>query len=154
MLAVPTTAALLAFFIFLPASATLTHVEAVLLPMDMQLIVPFDTPFAAPRLLSHMLFTAAWRSFNRPACLRVLNVDVPSIPGHVVDAAQRDGPLALTLHILAVPTSAALIAFFVLPASATLTCIEAVLAHCVSHPQYMYNYTMGQGCCARSRSHL
>ncbi|KAJ6517622.1 hypothetical protein DFH09DRAFT_1332328 [Mycena vulgaris] len=36
------TAALLALFVLLPASAALTRIEAPLLPADMQPIVPFD----------------------------------------------------------------------------------------------------------------
>ncbi|KAJ7896222.1 hypothetical protein B0H13DRAFT_2338454 [Mycena leptocephala] len=145
MLAVPASATLLAFFVFLPASSTLTRVEAVLLPWTCSSSFPSTPRLLPPRLLSHVLFTAAWRSFKCPC--------VP--PRRVVDATQLDDFLALALHILAVPTSAALVAFCVfLPTSATLTCIEAALAHCVSHPQYMYKYTMRQGCCARSRSHL
>ncbi|KAJ7878716.1 hypothetical protein B0H13DRAFT_2346398 [Mycena leptocephala] len=191
ILAIPATAALLAFFVLLPASATLARIEAVLLAVDMQPIVPFDTSFAAPGLLSRMLFTAAWRSINRPARLRVLKVYtkmvraqfvvmllgmtlmaevVPSVhlPNLIqamhallliVFAAQpaRSSSRCVTtaLHILAVPTSTALVAFFVLLlASATLTRIEAALAHCLPHPQYMYKHTMRQGCCTRSRSHL
>ncbi|KAJ6570619.1 hypothetical protein DFH09DRAFT_1313218 [Mycena vulgaris] len=46
LLAIPLTAALLALFAFLHASATLTRIETALLPADMQPIVPFDR--AAP----------------------------------------------------------------------------------------------------------
>jgi hypothetical protein len=62
ILTVPATAALLAFFGLLPASAVLTHIEAALLPADVQPIVPLDTSFAAPG------------SFDRAARLRVLKV--------------------------------------------------------------------------------
>ncbi|KAJ7877388.1 hypothetical protein B0H14DRAFT_3783484 [Mycena olivaceomarginata] len=121
MLAVPASATLLAFFVFLPASSTLTRVEAVLLPWTCSSSFPSTPRLLPPRLLSHVLFTAAWRSFNRP-CVPLRRV---------VDATQLDDFLALALHILAVPTNATLVTFCVfLPASATLTCIEAALAHC------------------------
>ncbi|KAJ7815469.1 hypothetical protein B0H13DRAFT_2462033 [Mycena leptocephala] len=162
---------------------------------------PHLRPSRASRLCSspRTLFTAAWRSFNRPAHLRVLKVYtkmvgaqfvvvllgmtlmaevVPSV--HLPNLIQAMHALLLivfatqpatfflpmgtwwmprsvttALHILAVPTSTALVAFFVLLlASATLTRIEAALAHCLPHPQYMYKHTMRQGCCTRSRSHL
>ncbi|KAJ7916364.1 hypothetical protein B0H13DRAFT_1710864 [Mycena leptocephala] len=74
LLAVAATAALLALFVLLPASGTLTRVEASLLPADMQPIVSFDSSFAAPGLSSRALFVAAWRSFDRAAHLRVLKV--------------------------------------------------------------------------------
>jgi hypothetical protein len=78
VLAVPLTAALLALFVLLPASAALTRIEASLLPADVHPIVPFDRSFdadsaAAPRS-NKALFTAAWRSFDRSARRRVLKV--------------------------------------------------------------------------------
>ncbi|KAJ7877952.1 hypothetical protein B0H14DRAFT_2712134 [Mycena olivaceomarginata] len=80
ILAVPASAALLAFFVLLPASATLTRIEASLLPADVHPIVPFDSSFAFSvsepelRLSKRALFVAAWRSFDRSARLRVLKV--------------------------------------------------------------------------------
>ncbi|KAJ7723713.1 hypothetical protein B0H14DRAFT_3622188 [Mycena olivaceomarginata] len=79
ILAVPASAALLAFFV-LPASATLTRIEASLLPADVHPIVPFNSSFAFSvsepelRLSKRALFVAAWRSFDRSARLRVLKV--------------------------------------------------------------------------------
>ncbi|KAJ7833921.1 hypothetical protein B0H14DRAFT_2799751 [Mycena olivaceomarginata] len=80
VLAVPASAALLAFFVLLPASATLTRIEASLLPADVHPIVPFDSSFAFSvsepelRLSKRALFVAAWRSFDRSACLRMVFV--------------------------------------------------------------------------------
>ncbi|KAJ7462552.1 hypothetical protein FB451DRAFT_1562491 [Mycena latifolia] len=74
ILIVPVTVAAFALFILLPASATLTRIEAALLPADVQPIVPFDRSFAAPGRSNTALFVAAWRSFDRSARLRVLKV--------------------------------------------------------------------------------
>ncbi|KAJ7819982.1 hypothetical protein B0H14DRAFT_3736354 [Mycena olivaceomarginata] len=80
VLAVPLTAALIALFVLLPASATLTRIEAALLPADMQPIVAFDraassatstSPCAARAVLSS---SAAWRSFDCAARVRILKL--------------------------------------------------------------------------------
>ncbi|KAJ7796581.1 hypothetical protein B0H14DRAFT_2914037 [Mycena olivaceomarginata] len=74
ILAVPFTFAVIALFVLLPAAATLTRIEAALLPADVHTIVPFDGSFAMAGLSSKALFVAAWRSFDRAAPLRVLKV--------------------------------------------------------------------------------
>jgi hypothetical protein len=80
VLAVPTTAALIALFVLLPASATLTRIEAALLPADMQPIVSFDRAALVgsidltARGSSRALFVAAWRSFDGAARVRMLKL--------------------------------------------------------------------------------
>ncbi|KAJ6450746.1 hypothetical protein C8R45DRAFT_1083828 [Mycena sanguinolenta] len=80
MLAVPLTAALIALFVLLPASAALTRIEAVLLPSDMQPIVTFDRAALVgsidltARGSSRALFAAAWRSFDGAARVRMLKL--------------------------------------------------------------------------------
>ncbi|KAJ7271500.1 hypothetical protein C8J57DRAFT_1319150 [Mycena rebaudengoi] len=80
VLAVPVTAALIAFFVVLPASATLTRIEAVLLPADTPPIVAFDraalvgTIDLTARGSSRALFAAAWRSFDGAARVRLLKL--------------------------------------------------------------------------------
>ncbi|KAJ7046437.1 hypothetical protein C8F04DRAFT_988152 [Mycena alexandri] len=66
ILAIPTSAALVALFVLLPAAAARARVEAALLPADILSLVPIDR--------STTRFTAAWRAFDRPARLRVLKV--------------------------------------------------------------------------------
>ncbi|KAJ7688794.1 hypothetical protein B0H14DRAFT_3051754 [Mycena olivaceomarginata] len=77
----PSRSALLALRILaVPASAALLAFFASLLPADVHPIVPFDSSFAFSisepelRLSKRALFVAAWRSFDRSACLRVLKV--------------------------------------------------------------------------------
>ncbi|KAJ6517758.1 hypothetical protein DFH09DRAFT_1264681 [Mycena vulgaris] len=80
ILAVPLTAALIALFVLLPASATLTRIEAALLPGDMQPIVAFDRAALVgsidltARGSSWALFVAAWRSFDSAARVRMLKL--------------------------------------------------------------------------------
>ncbi|KAJ6517785.1 hypothetical protein DFH09DRAFT_1373536 [Mycena vulgaris] len=80
ILAVPLTAALIALFVLLPASATLTRIEAALLPGDMQPIVAFDRAALVgsidltARGSSWALFVAAWRSFDGAARVRMLKL--------------------------------------------------------------------------------
>ncbi|KAJ7859797.1 hypothetical protein B0H14DRAFT_3863955 [Mycena olivaceomarginata] len=80
VLAVPTTAALIALFVLLPASATLTRIEAALLPADLQPIVSFDRAALVgsidltARGSSRALFVAAWRSFDGAARVCMLKL--------------------------------------------------------------------------------
>ncbi|KAF7373030.1 hypothetical protein MSAN_00510500 [Mycena sanguinolenta] len=80
VLAVPVAAALIALFVLLPASATLTRIEAALLPADMQPIVAFDRAALVGdidltlRGSSRTLFVAAWRSFDCAARVRMLKL--------------------------------------------------------------------------------
>ena len=80
LLATLATAAFVALAILLPASVTLTRVEAALLPEDMETIVNFDrtlngtATFAITEtdINARALCDAAWRSFDRPARLRLI----------------------------------------------------------------------------------
>jgi hypothetical protein len=79
-LAVPATAIFVALMVLLPASVTLTRIEASLLPEDEQTIVPFDKEAIrgdtdlTVRGGARALFVQAWRSFDRPARLRLLKL--------------------------------------------------------------------------------
>lgn len=74
------TAVLIGLAVLLPASVTLTRVEAALLPEDMETVVNFDrtlngtTTFAITEndINARALFNGAWRSFDRPARLRLI----------------------------------------------------------------------------------
>jgi len=74
------TAVFIGLAVLLPASVTLTRVEAALLPEDMDTVVNFDrtlngtTTFAITEtdINARALFDAAWRSFDRPARLRLI----------------------------------------------------------------------------------
>ncbi|KAK4991562.1 hypothetical protein LTR50_001756 [Elasticomyces elasticus] len=89
VLAVPATALLVAISVLLPASVTLTRIEASLLPEDEDTIVPFDRtlngalpaaisldengePVPCTRKACRALFVEAWRSFDRAARLRLV----------------------------------------------------------------------------------
>ncbi|KAJ7779341.1 hypothetical protein DFH07DRAFT_950405 [Mycena maculata] len=80
ILAVPATAATLALAVLLPASITLTRIEAALLPADAQPIVPFDRAALvgsidlAARGGATALFAAAWRSVDRAVRLRLVKL--------------------------------------------------------------------------------
>ncbi|KAK3114496.1 hypothetical protein LTR53_007137 [Teratosphaeriaceae sp. CCFEE 6253] len=80
VLAVPATALFVALAVLLPASVTLTRIEAMLLPEDEQTIVPFDKAAIAGDLdltvrgSSKALFVQAWRSFDRSARLRLIKL--------------------------------------------------------------------------------
>ena len=79
-LAVPATALFVALAVLLPASVTLTRIEALLLPEDEQTVVPFDKAAIAGDLdltvrgSSKALFVQAWRSFDRSARLRLIKL--------------------------------------------------------------------------------
>ncbi|KAJ6517791.1 hypothetical protein DFH09DRAFT_940109, partial [Mycena vulgaris] len=84
-----------------------------------------------PLILMTLVYAVAQQAtFLVPLSVTHL-LGLPNIPEHALHAAQRDGPAALalmTMRILAVPLTAAVIAFFVLlSASATLARIEAAL---------------------------
>ncbi|KAJ6496898.1 hypothetical protein DFH09DRAFT_1001997 [Mycena vulgaris] len=100
ILAVPATAGIFALFVLLPASVTLTRIEAALLPADMQPIVPFDraalvgaidlTARGGPRAL----FVSAWRSFDRAARLRLVKLYAKMVFAQITVAV-------VGLHIMA-----------------------------------------------------
>jgi hypothetical protein len=79
-LAVPVTAIFVALAVLLPASVTLTRIEASLLPEGEETIVPFDKEAIIGEVdLSvrggcRAMFVQAWRSFDRPARLRLLKL--------------------------------------------------------------------------------
>ncbi|GAB7337896.1 hypothetical protein MBLNU457_4286t1 [Dothideomycetes sp. NU457] len=80
VLATLATAVFIGLAVLLPASVTLTRVEAALLPEDMETIVNFDrtlngtSTFAITEtdINARALFNGAWRSFDRPARLRLI----------------------------------------------------------------------------------
>ncbi|KAK1058149.1 hypothetical protein LTR74_013606 [Friedmanniomyces endolithicus] len=78
--AVPATAVFVVLAVLLPASMTLTRIEAALLPEDEQTIVPFDREAIVGELdltvrgSSKALFVQAWRSIDRSARLRVVKM--------------------------------------------------------------------------------
>lgn len=81
-LAVPATAIFVAFAILLPATVTLTRVEALLLPEDRETIVPFDRQALVGDLdltargSSKALFIQAWRSFDSASRWRLIKLYV------------------------------------------------------------------------------
>lgn len=81
-LAVPATAIFIAFTILLPATVTLTRVEALLLPADRETIVPFDRQALVGELdltargSSKALFVQAWRSFDNASRWRLIKLYV------------------------------------------------------------------------------
>lgn len=96
-IAVPATALLVALLILLPASVTLTRIEASLLPDDQDTIVPFDRTFNGAlspiqlsedgkmeRGASKSLFVEAWRSFDRAARLRLIKLYVKMVMIQIV----------------------------------------------------------------------
>ncbi|CZT17454.1 uncharacterized protein RCC_03288 [Ramularia collo-cygni] len=82
VLAVPATAIFVAFAVLLPATVTLTRVEALLLPEDRETIVPFDRQALVGELdltargSSKALFFQAWRSFDSASRWRLIKVYV------------------------------------------------------------------------------
>lgn len=80
ILAVPATALVVALAVLLPASVTLTRIEATLLPEDEETIVPFDREAIigeidiTARGGCRKLFVEAWRSFDRSARLRLIKL--------------------------------------------------------------------------------
>jgi len=81
-LAIPATVALCAFCVLLPATVTLTRIEALLLPEGEETIVPFDRQAIIAGVdmdkcgKNFALFAAAWRSFNSAARWRLIKVYV------------------------------------------------------------------------------
>lgn len=85
-LAVPTTALFVSLAVLLPASVTLTRLEATLLPEDETTLVPFDREAIVSddinptvRGASRALFVQAWRSFDSAARLRLVKLYVKLI---------------------------------------------------------------------------
>jgi len=79
-LAVPLTAIFTALCVLLPATVTLTRIEAALLPEDQSTIVPFDRDAVlgsldlSQRGAARAVFVQAWRSFDRAARLRLVKL--------------------------------------------------------------------------------
>lgn len=79
-LAVPATAIFVAFAILLPATVTLTRIEALLLPEDQETIVPFDRQALVGEIdltargSSKALFVQAWRSFDSASRWRLIKL--------------------------------------------------------------------------------
>jgi hypothetical protein len=106
VLAVPASAALVAFFLLLPASAALTRIEAVLLPADIPTLVPFDRAALVGDIdltacgASRKLFVAAWRSFDRAARLRVVKLYVKMVLAQVVVGVAGAHIMALEVYLI------------------------------------------------------
>ncbi|KAI6813921.1 hypothetical protein KC340_g16306 [Hortaea werneckii] len=86
LLAVPTTSLFVALAVLLPASVTLTRLEATLLPEDETTLVPFDREAIvfedinpSVRGASRALFVQAWRSFDSAARLRLVKLYVKMV---------------------------------------------------------------------------
>ncbi|KAL1306129.1 hypothetical protein AAFC00_004243 [Neodothiora populina] len=62
----------LSLLVLLPASVTLTRIEASFLPEDETTIVPFDRTFGGAKNGSKSLFIEAWRSFDMSSRLRLI----------------------------------------------------------------------------------
>ena len=82
VLAVPATYAIVGLAVLLPASVTLTRIEATLLPEGEEAIVPFDKEAiigdidVTAKGHARALFVQAWRSFDRSARLRLIKLYV------------------------------------------------------------------------------
>ncbi|KAM0718873.1 hypothetical protein Q7P37_005945 [Cladosporium fusiforme] len=80
LLAIPLTAVFVALAILIPASVTLTRVEAALLPEDQETIVPFDRSLVfgehdhQTRGGRRSIFVQAWKSFEPAARLRLIKL--------------------------------------------------------------------------------
>ena len=80
LVAVPLTAVFVALAILLPASVTLTRIEAALLPEDREAIVPFDRSTILgdfdlqTRGACRSVFVQAWKSFEPAARLRLIKL--------------------------------------------------------------------------------
>jgi len=80
LLAIPMTAVFVALAILLPASVTLTRIEAALLPEDRETIVPFDRTAILgdfdlqTRGACRSVFVQAWKSFEPAARLRLIKL--------------------------------------------------------------------------------
>ncbi|KAF7358082.1 hypothetical protein MVEN_00856000 [Mycena venus] len=105
-LAVPLAAALIALFVLLPASATLTRIEAALLPADMQPIVAFDRAALVgsidltARGSSRALFVAAWRSFDGAARTRMLKLYAKMVGAQIAVALVGMQIMAAEIYII------------------------------------------------------
>ncbi|EME83373.1 uncharacterized protein MYCFIDRAFT_211317 [Pseudocercospora fijiensis CIRAD86] len=81
-LAVPATFLFVAFAVLLPATVTLTRIEALLLPEEHETIVPFDRQAIVgdvdmqARGSAKLIFMQAWRSFDRAARWRLIKLYV------------------------------------------------------------------------------
>ncbi|USW53619.1 hypothetical protein Slin15195_G069380 [Septoria linicola] len=79
-LAVPATGIFVAFAVLLPATVTLTRIEALLLPEDQDTIVPFDRQAIVGSLditakgSSRALFVQAWKSFDSSSRWRLIKL--------------------------------------------------------------------------------
>lgn len=84
-LAVPATLLFVAFAILLPATVTLTRIEALLLPEDRDTIVPFDRQAIVgdidltARGSSKKIFVSAWKSFDRASRWRLIKLYVKMV---------------------------------------------------------------------------
>jgi hypothetical protein len=80
LLAIPLTGVFVALAILLPASVTLTRIEAALLPEDQETIVPFDRNSVLgdfdlqTRGACRSVFVQAWKSFEPAARLRLVKL--------------------------------------------------------------------------------
>lgn len=84
-LAVPATGLFVAFAILLPATVTLTRIEALLLPEDQDTIVPFDRQAIVGNLditakgSARSIFVQAWRSFDNASRWRLIKLYVKMV---------------------------------------------------------------------------
>lgn len=92
LLSVPLTAVFVALAILLPASVTLTRIEAALLPEDQETIVPFDRSSVLgdfdlqTRGACRSVFVEAWKSFEPAARLRLIKLYVKMFSLQIVIA--------------------------------------------------------------------
>lgn len=92
MLAVPLTYAIVGLAVLLPASVTLTRIEATLLPEGEEAIVSFDKEAIVGDIDvvakggSRALFVQAWRSFDRSARLRLIKLYAKMVMAQVFTA--------------------------------------------------------------------
>ncbi|PIB02791.1 hypothetical protein CB0940_11775 [Cercospora beticola] len=98
-LAVPATGLFVAFAILLPATVTLTRIEALLLPEDQDTIVPFDRSAIVGNVditakgSSRAIFIQAWRSFDSSARWRLIKL-------YVKMAAMQIGVIFVSVHLM------------------------------------------------------
>ena len=92
LLSIPLTGVFVALAILLPASVTLTRIEAALLPEDQETIVPFDRSAVLgefdlqTRGACRSVFLQAWKSFEPAARLRLIKLYVKMFSLQVVIA--------------------------------------------------------------------
>lgn len=104
------TAVFIALAVLLPASVTLTRVEAALLPEDMETVVNFDrtlngtTTFAITEtgINARALFNGAWRSFDRPARLRLIKFYAKFLMVQIVVIALGIFWVTTLIHVIGV----------------------------------------------------